>query len=102
MSGSSFLTKSYASLDHRLGRVGTAAAATGIGAGVGAGTAHVLNKSIPVGAGVGAVSGLLAEEAGRLLVDDSEYRQHRAALAIKDTAMLLAEYGINDAKVKIA
>jgi uncharacterized spore protein YtfJ len=102
MSGSSFFTKSYASLDHKMGRVGTAAAATGIGAGVGAGTAHLMSKSIPVGAGIGAGIGLAAEEAGRLLVDQDEYKAHRAQLSIQDTAKLLAQYGIETVKVKIA
>ena len=90
------ITTTYANLDHRLGRVGTAVAATATGAGVGAGVGHFTGGSVLTGAGIGAGVGLVTEEAGRLLVDKQAYKIERLRLASKDLASLASEYGIEE------
>lgn len=92
----SFATSTYASLDHKLGRVGTAVAATGVGAGVGAGVSYATGRSTIIGAGVGAGVGLVTEEAGRLLVDKEAYKMERLRLATRDLASLASEYNLEE------
>jgi hypothetical protein len=89
-------TRAYALMDHKLGRAGTALAGGVVGGGAGAAAAHFLDKSLTMGAGVGAAVGLIVEEAGRLLVDREDYRELRAKYALKEVATLLAEYGLED------
>jgi hypothetical protein len=100
MSGS-FVSKSYATMDHHLGRVGTAAAATATGAAVGAAGAHLTSRSLPMGAAVGGAVGLAAEEAGRLLVDSEEYKSLRAEKTREDVIRLMKELGIDKIEIEL-
>lgn len=92
----SFSTSAYAAADHSLGRVGTVVVAAGAGAGAGAAVGHFTNRSSLTGAGIGAAVGIAAEEAGRLLVDDADYKRERLRLATKDLATLASEYGLEE------
>jgi len=62
----------FAGADKHLGRIGTPLASAGLGAGAGAGVAFALEKSLPIGAAVGAVAGGVGSEAGRALFCDKK------------------------------
>ena len=100
MSGSVF-SKTYATMDHKLGRVGTAAAATATGAAVGAAGAHLTSRSIPMGAAIGAGIGLAAEEAGRFMIDQDEYKSLRAEKTQADVIRLMKELGIDKIEIEL-
>ncbi len=57
----------FSSSDKHLGRIGSPLVAGGVGAGAGAGVAHLMGKSMPVGALIGAGSGVAGSELGRAL-----------------------------------
>jgi 4-diphosphocytidyl-2C-methyl-D-erythritol kinase len=60
----------FATGDKHFGRVGSPLVAGGLGAGAGAGVAHLIGKSIPMGAAIGAGSGVAGAELGRALFTD--------------------------------
>jgi hypothetical protein len=92
MSFNKNISSAYANADHRLGRLGTAAAATATGAGVGAGVGFVAKANPITGAAVGAAVGFVGEEAGRLFVDETEYEVKRLELSMRDTIKVAAKY----------
>jgi hypothetical protein len=60
----------FAGSDKHFGRVGSPLVAGGLGAGAGAGAAHLMGKSIPMGAAIGAGAGVAGSELGRALFTD--------------------------------
>lgn len=84
----SFLTNTYASLDNRLGRVGTPIAAAVVGGGTGAGVGYAVGGPLATYAIGGALVGVGIEEAGRLLVDEEQYKAKRMELATTDLVTL--------------
>ena len=85
---SNFITNTYASADNRLGRIGTPVAAGVVGAGVGAGVGYAVGGAMPTYAIGGAAAAVVAEEAGRLLIDQDAYKQKRLELAAADMVEL--------------
>ena len=92
MSFNKNITNAYATADHKMGRVGTAVAATGLGAGVGAGVAFMTSGNLLAGTGIGAASGIVAEEAGRLFVDEEVYQLKRLELNLEETVKVAAKF----------
>lgn len=62
----------FVGAEKHLGRIGTPIVSASIGAGIGAGAAHFMEKSLPIGAAVGAVAGGVGSEAGRALFCDKK------------------------------
>ncbi len=75
-----------------------------LGAGAGAGIAHVMQKSTPIGAAIGAVAGVAGTEAGRALFTDkkvlAELRLEEIKAQEKELLSKLAEMEAKEAKAK--
>ena len=62
----------FAGAEKHLGRIGMPLVSAAVGAGAGAAAAHFMEKSLPVGAAIGAVAGGVGAEAGRALFTDKK------------------------------
>lgn len=62
----------FAGAEKHLGRIGMPLVSAAVGASAGAGVAFAMEKSLPIGAAVGAVAGGVGAEAGRALFTDKK------------------------------
>lgn len=80
----------FVGADKHFGRVGTPVISAGLGAGAGAGVAFALEKSMPIGAVIGAAAGGVGSEAGRALFCDKKkmVELQMKDLEARETALL--------------